>query len=1051
VADQLGWVMAGPDPRGPGVGAVLRARRLAAGLTQRELAERAGVGVGTVRDLEQGRHRPSPGSAGRLAVALGLDDDLAGGFATASRNGPAQAAGKAGGPGGEHPGDGLWLQVLGPLQAWRSGRVIPLSTARHWAVLGLLAVAAGTPVRRDVIVDAIWGEDPPSTAANLVQGYVSKLRQTLDPGQSHREPGGMLVSRGASYLLQAGPDQLDVLAFERLAGQARDGCSAGDLDDACDQYEQALALWRGEPLADVDMLRHHASVLALARRWAEVVLEYADAAQSAGMHGRVIKHLRELAAREPLSEKAHARLMIALAATGEQAAALAVFEELRHRLDEQLGVRPGAELADAHLRILRQQIPTAVTGVGMWQGRGARAGTSWVVPRQLPGAVPHFAGRAAQLGTLAGLAEEVTGSARTVVIAVISGPAGVGKSALAVHFAHQLAGQFPDGQLYVNLRGFGPARPASPAEAVGGFLDALGAPGTGRPPLLDARVGLYRSLLADRRVLILLDNARDEDQVRPLLPAGPGCLVVITSRQRLTGLAAAEGAHLLILDPLSLADARELLTRRLGSERVAAEPQAASELIALCAGLPLALSVVAARATAYPRLPLAAMAGELRDTKTRLDALEGGDPSSSVRGAFLWSYRQLNGGAARMFALLGIHPGPDITVAAAASLAGISTVRARELLRELCRAHLADEHVPGRYAFHDLLRAYAAEQAESRETNPALHAATARILDHYLHTAHGAAAMLGPILNPAVLSPPAPGVTPERPHGRGEAIAWFAAEYKVLLAAIALADSHRFDTHAWQLPPVMREFFARRGHWDEWAAAQRTALAAARRLGNRPAEALAHRYLGESLINLGQCEEALTHLRQALNRYQRLGDKSGQGCCHFGLARVCGQRHDHAQALRHARQALRLYRSCGDRAEEAYALNAIGWYWAWIGNQRLARAYCQQALGLHRELGNRFGEAATLDSLGYCRHQTGHYSEAIILYQQALASYHDTGDRYYQAETLTRLGESHYANGNPQAARHAYQEALAILDDLHHPSADQVRAQLDRPSQTHGP
>jgi DNA-binding SARP family transcriptional activator/transcriptional regulator with XRE-family HTH domain len=1043
--------MAGPDSGGAGVGAVLRARRRATGLTQRELAERAGVGVGTVRDLEQGRHRPSPGSALRLAAALGLGDTQTV-FAHAWQSEPAVADSVAGRGGGKHLGEGLWLQVLGPLQAWQGGRVIQLGAPKHQAVLGLLAVAAGAPVRRDVIIDALWGEDPPATAANLVQGHVSKLRQILDPGRSPRDPRGLLVSSGTSYLLQAGPEELDVLAFERLAPQVRAAASSGDLEEACERYEQALGLWRGEPLGGIDVLRHHPRVLALAQRWAAVVVEYADAAQAAGRHDRVVTHLRELATREPLNEKAHARLMTALAATGEQAAALAVFEELRRRLDEQLGVRPGVELADAHLRILRQEVPTAATPVAGWNGHGAGTGTPRAIPRQLPAAVPHFTGRVAQLRALAGVLEGAAGGAGMVMIAAISGTAGVGKTALAVRFAHQVAGRFPGGQLYVNLRGFGPSKPATPAEAIGGFLDALGVPASGRPASLEGRAGLYRSLLAGRRMLVLLDDARDEDQVRPLLPADPGCLVLITSRQRLAGLAAAEGADLLILDPLSDADARDLLARRLGADRVAAEPWAASELTALCVGLPLALSVVAARATAYPGHPLAAMADELRDTHTRLDALDGGDPSTSVRGAFLWSYRQLSSGAARMFTLLGIHPGPDISARAAASLAGISPDQACEHLRELSRAHLVEDHTPGRYTFHELLRVFAAELAESSETGPARHAATTRILDHYLHTAHAATSLLPPPRSPAGLARPARGVAPERLTGHGEAMAWYQAEYKVLLEAIALASEHRFDAHAWQLPVALRAFFARRGHWDDWAATHQIALAAARRLGDRAAEALTRRYLGDALIYLGRCEEALAHLQDALNLSRGIKDHAGQGCCHSSIARIFGQRSDYGQALWHVRHSLRLCRAAGERDGEARALNQLGWLHALSGNQRPARAYCRAALGLHRELGNRFGEAASLDSLGYSYHQDGRYSEAVTLYQQALSAYHDADDRYWPAETLILLGESHHANGNLQAARDAWQQALQILDSLHHPDAGQVRARLDRcsPMHSHG-
>jgi hypothetical protein len=379
-----------------------------------------------------------------------------------------------------------------------------------------------------------------------------------------------------------------------------------------------------------------------------------------------------------------------------------------------------------------------------------------VVPRQLPVAARHFAGRAGALTVLAGLAAEAggaDGAGRAMVISVIEGTAGIGKTALAVHFAHQVAGDFPDGQLYVNLRGFDPAGPPmTPGEAVHIFLDALGVRAGQLPASLDAQVGLYRSLLAGRRMLVLLDNARDAGQVRPLLPASPGCLVLVTSRSQLTGLAAAEGAMPLALDLLTGEEAKELLAARLGGDRLAADPAAAQELTGLCARLPLALAIAAARAATQPALPLADLAAELRDAGGRLDALDAGDAAASVRAVFSWSYQQLDAAAARMFRLLGLHPGPAIGTPAAASLAGLPPRPARTVLTELTRAHLLAEPAPGRFAFHDLLRAYAAERAQADEGGTERHAAVHRMLDHYLHTACPAALLIHPTSQTMILA-----------------------------------------------------------------------------------------------------------------------------------------------------------------------------------------------------------------------------------------------------------------------------------------------------------
>ena len=363
---------------------------------------------------------------------------------------------------------------------------------------------------------------------------------------------------------------------------------------------------------------------------------------------------------------------------------------------------------------------------------------------------------------------------------VISGTAGVGKTALAVHWAHQHAGGFPGGQLYVNLRGFGPADPLRPAEALRIFLDALAVPAAQIPATLDGRQSVYRSRLAGTKTLIVLDNAGGPDQVRPLLPGAPGCLVIVTSRNQLAGLIAADGAQAIVLDVLTSGEAHHVLARRLGPDRVAAEPAAAGELARLCARLPLALAVTGARAAARPDFTLTTLAAELRDTRGRLDALTTGEEDATdVRAVFSWSYHQLSTPAARMFQLLGLHPGPDTTAAAAASLAGLDPGHARRLLRELTHAHLLTEHSPGRYTSHDLLRAYAAEQADANHDQHARNAAIGRVLDHYLHTAHTAALLLNPSREPICLGPAPDGVTPEQLTSHQQALAWFEAEHHV--------------------------------------------------------------------------------------------------------------------------------------------------------------------------------------------------------------------------------------------------------------------------------
>ncbi len=663
-------------------------------------------------------------------------------------------------------------------------------------------------------------------------------------------------------------------------------------------------------------------------------------------------------------------------------------------------------------------------------------------PRQLPAAVADFTGRAAELKWLTQVLEAARASRPgTVMVSVIGGMAGVGKTALALHWAHRVAGLFPDGQLYVNLRGFDPSGTAVTApEAIRGFLNALEVAPDRVPASPEAQAGLYRSLLADRRMLVVLDNARDEQQVRPLLPASARTLVLVTSRSQLTGLAATDGARLLSLDVLAHGEATELLAARIGPARAAAQPGAVGEIAALSAYLPLAVAIAAARAATRPSLPLAALASELRDASGRLDALDAGDPAASVRAVFSWSVRHLSPKAARMFRLLGIHPGPDISGPAAASLAGCDPARARRDLGELARAHLITERAGGRYAFHDLLRAYAAEQARDTDGEPERDAAIGRVLDHYLQTAAHAAQLLNPSHEPVALAAPSPGAAPEQPAGHQQALAWFEEEHQVLLAAIALSAQSGFDVHAWQLAWALAPFLQTRGHWQEWAAIARTALQAATRLGDLVAQAVCSRLLAAAYSDLGDYDDSAELFTTSLTLYRRLGNRLGEAKVQHNLAVLAEGQGRYDDVLKHAEEALRLYRVIGDKASEAGALNNVGWTYGLLGDYEQARTLCRQALALCREVGHHWLEGYVWDSLGYAEHHLGNLGEAAACYQRALSLHREAGDRFTEAEALAHLGETRQAAGDLTQAREAWQQALAIFDDLRNrDAADKVR------------
>jgi len=518
----------------------------------------------------------------------------------------------------------------------------------------------------------------------------------------------------------------------------------------------------------------------------------------------------------------------------------------------------------------------------------------------------------------------------------------------------------------------------------------------------------------------------------------------VTSRSQLAGLVAADGAYPLLLDVLTRADAYELLTRRIGAQRLAAEPRAADELIELCARLPLALAIVAARAATSPGLTLDELAGDLRVAARPLDAMDTGDAATSLRAVFSWSYHMLSPSAARMFRLLGLHPGPDVTAAAAASLAGISVRQARTELRELTHCHLVTEQSAGRFAFHDMLRAYAAEQASGIDSAAERHDAVLRVLDHYLHIACAADRLLYPVRRPITLAAPQPGVMLADLTSHGQALAWFDAERRVLLAAISLAAASGFDTHAWQLPWMLQTFFYRRSHWHDWSATQHTALAAGLRLGDSGAQTEARRGIASAQIELGRSSDALAHLRRALRLRAEAGDAVGQARIHLDMSRAMEHLGRYRRALAQSQLALRLTQDVGDEAKviQAEALNTVGWNLAQTGSYQQALGFCEQAVALNHELGDKHAEPATLDSLAYAHRHLGHHAQAAACYRRAVELYADLGSHDQKAETLIYAGDAHHASGDVPAARDAWTQALAILDDLRHPDAEQVRTKL---------
>ncbi|MFJ9566309.1 AfsR/SARP family transcriptional regulator [Streptomyces fuscichromogenes] len=958
----------------------------------------------------------------------------------------------------------MHFAVLGPVRAWRADAELRLGPPQQQAFAALLLASTDRPVTAAEVVDMLWGQDPPLSAVNVVRRYVGALRRVLEPGLPRMATGRWLLREGGGYRLDVDSTTHDLLRFRELRTQARAADRADDPADALELYARALALWRGHAAAGIPaQVRSHPVFAGLDAERLATVKEAADVALRCGRAEPVLAQLQGLADAHPLDEPLHGRLIRALALTGQQAQALETYQRIRVLLAEELGVEPSSELLAAHREVLSvRSAPAASMPLAATAETASPARDDLLVPlprpAQLPAAYEHFAGREAEIDHMLRHLPAASGPdgpgapGTTMVINAIGGMAGVGKTTLAVQVAHRVADRFPDGQLYVNLRGFDLHGAAmDPAEAVRGFLEALGVSRKQMPDSPEAQAALYRSLLADRRVLVLLDNARDADQVRPLLPGAAGCLVLITSRNQLTSLVVAGGAHPLTLDLLSPKDARQSLVRRLGVDRVAAEPAAVDTIISLCGGLPLALSIITARALMNPTFPLSGIAAELMEANGSLDAFDGLDAATDVRTVFGWSYHTLTGEAARLFRLLSLHPGPDIGTHAAGALADRRTARVRALLAELTRAHLLTEEAPGRYRFHDLLRAYANELARDGDgegegdSEEERRAAMCRMLDHYLLTAHVSASLLDPA---GVFPSPTPSSeatgTPVALGDAESALSWFSTERLVLLEVARQSVDDGLGGHTWQLARLLDPVHERFGHWHDWADLQRIALAAAQQLGDPVGVAHAHGGLGRACSLLRRYPEGEEHLRHALSLFEALGDDLGQAHTRRALGWVMTRTERHGEAIRQTRHALDLYRIAGHLSGQADAMNAIAWYEAVLGDHDKAMADALRSLSLYRRMKEQGGpyEANAWDTLAYAHHHLGNFRRAKTCYLRAIAMLRRNGDRYNEAGSLTRLGDTYAATGDEAAARAVWVQAVDILTEIDPPWAAEVRAKL---------
>ncbi|CCH32794.1 BTAD domain-containing putative transcriptional regulator [Actinosynnema sp. NPDC047251] len=925
------------------------------------------------------------------------------------------------------------FRLLGDVEAHVRGQPIGIGYPQLRCVLAVLLVEANHAVSVDQLVDRVWGDRRlPRNPRAAVQHSMTLLRSALsgaaDVAITRKPP--------RCYQLDVEPETVDFHRFRRLV---EDGRAADDDARAAALLEQALTLWCGEPFAGLTSpwLESTRATLILHRH--EARLDLADVRLRLGLHAALLPDLAAWTAKNALDERLACQFMTALYRSGRPAEALDHYQRVRGRLADELGTDPSPPLRRLHEQVLAADPALAAPTV-----RSGPATVPVTVPRHLPAQPLFFTGRTRELADLdTALGKDDADD--SVPISVIGGIGGIGKTWLALHWAYRHLDRFPDGQLYVNMRGFDPAAQPMPAETVVRvFLDALGVAPAAVPLDLDAQIGLYRSLVAGKKMLIFLDNAADTSQVAALLPGSPTCTALVTSRRHLSGLVAAHGARFLSLDRMTDQEAYRLLARHLGDDRLTAQPGVATELLSCCGGLPLAISMVGARATRNADFPLTVLADELRDQSGVLNALDTSDDLVSLRAVFSWSYRALSAGAAAVFKALGLAPGTDTCLHAIASLTALPTARARTCLRELEQAHLVGQHAAGRYRMHDLVRLYARERAHQDNPPAATTDALRRLVDFYLHTAHTADQVLDPHRDPIRIGTPADGCAFTTIEDEPAAMRWLATEFRNLLTVQELAARQGWHTPGWQVAWTLDTFFRRRGNYHDAVRAWRAGVASADRMSDTATQTLARRRLGNACGGLGLHAEALRHLRHALAVSEKTGDALGQAHAHATLGGVWEVRGDDRRALEHALPALRLYQDLDLPVWVAWTHGQVGWHQAKSGLYPQARTHCEAALALARRHRDRELEATTVDSLGYIAHHTGRLGQALDHYRQALALLRELGHDYNEVDTLDRLGQTYRALGHDDLAGATWRRAVQLCQSQQRADvAGRIQRQLD--------
>ncbi|MFE6913806.1 AfsR/SARP family transcriptional regulator [Streptomyces rubiginosohelvolus] len=900
--------------------------------------------------------------------------------------------------------DALRFTVLGPVRAWRGSQLLSSGSPQQRALLTALLLREGRTATAGELIDAFWGEDPPSQALATIRTYASRLRKIL--GQD------TLVSESGGYAIRIDRGALDLTLAQDLAAEAEKARAAGDRCQARTLINKVLGLWDGEALASVPGPYADNQRTRLEEWRLQLTETRLDLDLEVGCHAEAVSELTALTAAHPLRERLRELLMVALYRSGRQAEALAVYADTRRLLAEELGVDPRPELAQLQQRILRADEELARPA-----DEPAPAPAP-LRPAQLPATVPDFTGRSAFVAELGSRLATAEGS--VMAVSAVAGIGGVGKTTLAVHVAHQARRHFPDGQLYVDLQGAG-ARAAEPETVLGSFLRALGTADSAIPDTLDERAALYRSTLDGRRILILLDNAHDAAQIRPLLPGTPGCAALVTSRVRMVDLA---GAHLVDLDVMSPEEALQLFTRIVGAERVGSEREAALDVVAACGFLPLAIRIAASRLAARRTWTVSVLAAKLADERRRLDELQAGD--LAVKATFELGYGQLEPAQARAFRLLGLADGPDISLAAAAALLNLDPHVAEDLLEALVDTSLVESAAPGRYRYHDLVRLYARACAERDERAVERESALSRLLDFYLATAAGVYALERPGDRLADHREPTQ-YSGLKFADRHSAQDWLYTEANSLLACVRQSSGPGAVRRAVDLLWATKDLAESGANSKQYETAAITMRDLARSSDDARAEGRALITLTNARLVAGRFDQAERDAQRAM-RLARAVDDPLPSCWapnDLGIIALYQNRHTEGEA--YLEQAIANFRADGNRPGEASALCNLSRIHLAMGNTTSAVALAQQGIDIYDELGHALRGANGRYALGLALTQSGRFADATEQLHDALAVFRDSRQRLWEGMATFRLAEVDLAAGLPAQAATKSEQALAIL------------------------